>query len=74
MMIGMSRTPSVKAKQCWPTSTPLQGISQPVFDLDPTPISKNKNNGAVKRRSSTDWSPLDISTSTVMDSMAQKYV
>lgn len=65
----MSRTPRVKAKQCWPTSTPLQEVSKPLFD-DPTPISKTRNDGAFKRRSSSDWSPLDISTSTVMDSMA----
>ncbi|KAJ1530692.1 hypothetical protein ONE63_005558 [Megalurothrips usitatus] len=65
------RTPRLQdsKKQHWPTSTPLQNVVKPLF-ADPTPIPKTNNAlRAAKRRSSSEWDPLNVSTSTVVDSV-----
>lgn len=68
------RTPRLQdsKKQHWPTSTPLQNVVKPLF-ADPTPIPKTNNAlRAAKRRSSSEWDPLNVSTSTVVDSVTSK--
>ncbi|KAK3924315.1 Kinesin-like protein KIF27 [Frankliniella fusca] len=64
------RTPRVQQKKPvnWPTSTPFLS-GKPLFD--PTPIPKKDVCRPVKRRSSSEWDNLDISSSTVLETTSQ---
>lgn len=65
---GTPRVNQKKQENLWPTSTPF--LTAKPLCADPTPILKVNAGRSVKRRSSSEWDSLNISSSTIIDATA----